>query len=179
MQRRSAMTTVKYGRMTGGTEEGTVETGVMDTTRLEEAFEGDLASLATWMKDPRGMMHCVVGARGSGRSALVGMALDRHWEGTLISVDLWSMPIESLSSWTPRLREGNPSLIDWSIFRRAFIQLFSLIRGSDLDAQELEKAAEDSIGEGLEAVIKFREGLRMLEEDLMDMKRRSNGPCIV
>lgn len=172
-KRRSLITSVTFGK--GG---GHGKASRPTTECLQSAFRAEISAMKTWLAADNSMIQCIVGARGSGRSALAELVLDKY-AGTVCRVDLWAMPIESLSSWIPRMSEASGAILDWSIFRSAFTQLMGLLRGNDLDAQELDQRTELSMLEGLEAVIRFREALQGVEQDFVEWKHQSNGPAVL
>ncbi len=131
------------------------------------------------MNETHGLMHCVVGSRGSGRSFLVDVCVG-DWKGSVVKVDLWAAPIESVAAWVPRLAESSSASVDWTMFRSAFLQFWGLVRGDDIDAQQLERMqSEAGDEEGLSSLIRFREALRFVEADMDDLRRQNGGPAVL
>lgn len=142
------------------------------------------ASIEAWLRvdDVVGLpTSCcvVVGATPSVRSELVSRCLATSWRGAVIKVDLLALPTESVADWIPRLAESSRTRANWNVFATAFEQLYSLLRGSDLQTDRLLAASDARRAEESAAQLsRLREALKLVEVDVGNL-RQQHGPVVL
>ena len=142
-----------------------------------EVFEAHVEKLRSFLTYNSGVV-CIVGNRGSGRSAVAMEAL-KSWNGSHLIVNLLGNPSETVGSWISKLDvEGHQSTMQWNVLKSAVSQLYGLLRGGDLELDGVNNLkGVDSDVEDRETMVKFRETLRLIETDLM--KRYVHGEILL